>query len=108
MKDFLTSPYLLYPLIIAGMVAEFKYNLEWTGNLAMFATWFLIVISFLGLFLDSEKLFERKTNVVKMTLLGSCLVVQIIVGWMVTATFFAAAWLLLVAKKMTHDEKLKG
>ncbi len=102
MKEFFSSPYLIYPLIIAGMIAEFKYSIEWAGNISMFALWFLIVVAFMALLVDGKELFKKKSNNVKTILCAACLVVQVAVGWVFTAVFFAIGWVFLFVKKAAY------
>tara|TARA_R100000541_G_scaffold58849_2_gene70857 strand:- start:665 stop:997 length:333 start_codon:yes stop_codon:yes gene_type:complete len=107
MKDFFSSPYLLYPLIIAGMIAEFRYNLVWAGNVSLFALWALIALTFMALFADSKELFEKKSNNAKMILCAACLVVQIAIGWVFTAVFFAIGWFFLLVKKAAYYQEVE-
>ena len=107
MKKILISPYLVYPLLIAGMIAEFKYNLEWAGDLSLFALWILIVTSFLSLLVDGKELFKSKSNYAKMMLCAICLVVQIAIGWVFTAVFFAIGWFFILVKKAAYYQELE-
>ncbi len=109
MKEFFSSPYLIYPLIITGMIGEFKYNAEWAGNISLFALWCLIVITFMALLVDSKELFKRnrKGNNAKMILIAACLVVQVAIGWVFTAMFFAIGWFFLLVKKLAYYQELE-
>jgi hypothetical protein len=107
MKEFFSSPYLIYPLIITGMIAEFKYNLEWAGNVSLFCLWSLILIAFMALLVDSKELFKKKSNNAKMLLCALCLLVQIAIGWIFTAVFFAIGWFFLLVKKAAYYQELE-
>ena len=107
MKEFFSSPYLIYPLIIAGMIAEFRYNLEWAGNISLFALWILILATFTGLLVESKELFKKKSNNSKMVLCAICLIVQIAIGWVFTAVFFAIGWFFLLVKKSAYYQELE-
>ena len=107
MKKFLLSPYLIYPLIISGMIAEFKYNLEWAGNLSLFCLWVMVILAFFALLLDGKELFETdESNSVKVGLFFLCLTVQVAVGWIVIAIFSFLAWLFLRIKKTAYKQEL--
>ncbi len=107
MKEFFNSPYLIYPLIIAGMIAEFKYNLDWAGNVSLFALWCLIIIKFMSLLIDGKELFKNKSNNAKILLCAACLLVQVAIGWVFTAVFFALGWFFLLVKKAAYYQELE-
>lgn len=107
MKEFLLSPYLVYPLLITGMIAEFKYNLEWAGNLSLFGLWLIVIIAFIGCLVDSKELFKKdNTNSIKIGLFFLCVAVQVAIGWIVIAVFSFMAWLFLFVKKQAYKDGL--
>lgn len=107
MKEFFSSPYLIYPLITLGMIAEFKYNIVWAGNLSVFCLWIIVILAFFSLLLDSKELFKNdKSNSVKTGLFFLCLAVQVAIGWIGIAIFSFLAWFFLFIKKSAYKDEL--
>jgi hypothetical protein len=108
MKEFLLSPYLIYPLLIAGVISNEYYAIEWTGNLAVFFIYMLCIFTFFALFIDSKYLFSKaENNSIKMILSGLLLFVMIFAGWIITAIVFGFLWVLLLIKKQIYTDELK-
>ena len=108
MKEFILSPHLIYTLLIAGMIADFKYSVEWAGNLSLFALWVIILFAFLSLLADSKELFKKKSDRVKMLMCLVCLLTQVAIGWIFTAVFFFLSWFFILIKKAIHEEELRN
>ena len=108
MKQFLLSPYLVYPLIISGMIADFKYNIEWAGNLSIFCLWVIVIMGLFSLLVESKELFkEDASNSVKVALFFLCLAVQVAIGWTVIAVFSFLSWLFMFIKKTAHKKEVE-
>lgn len=104
MKKFLSSPFLIYPLIIAGIIADFKYNVAWAGNLSLFSLWVLTISGFAALFIDSKELFKVDSyRVSKIAMSFVCVMVQVAAGWIVIAVLFLVVSCLLIGKRQSYE-----
>lgn len=94
--------------IIAGIAAEHLYGLEWAGNISMFCLWFIIIVSFLALMGDPEELFKgNHSRAIVIFLSCVSVLVQVAVGWTVTAAFYLTAVLFTWCKRKSYLDSLK-
>lgn len=85
---------IVFNLVLMACIAcsELK-GISAAGNVAMFVSWFIIIITILGLFF-SEKVYERmksenKVHIPTARILSVSVVsCMVIFGWMITAAFF--------------------
>lgn len=96
---------ILFCLMIGiGVLADWKLGYEWAGNLAMFASWFFIILCLLIMAIPAEKFVinEGNRSLLVKILFFADIMIMVSVGWFVTAAFVILGWLILLVKKEMH------
>ena len=100
---YLLDPKAFYPLVSLGITLDYVWEIEWIGNISMFAIWTMTTLTVLSLWVDSKFFtYDKKKRAVERNLYFLCLIVQIACGWFVTAAFSFISWLLLFFKIQLH------
>jgi len=92
MKNLLIS-ITIYISMIAMMIADEFYEIQYAGNLAMFIAWFYIVIGFIAITTNPEELFKNTPSLIWLQRSFQYLMigVMIMIGWTVTGLFYFLA-----------------
>jgi len=107
MKNFVASM-TVYILMIAAVAADEFYGIEYAGNLAGFAVWFLIICGFIALFAEPKDLFVRNPymRLPQMIIRYALICLLVAVGWTGSGLFFFLVSLCLDIKYSTYKDEL--
>lgn len=104
---------ILWALISIGIIAAEMYGITQAGYIAMFAIWFITIVSIISVFLlDEESMAESGLKVrshVAILVYWISLLLMITYGWFVTAAFSFIGWVLVYIKiKVAVEKRIKG